>query len=244
MKIEKYKYLKQGRYEVIIDNNKYIIYEDIIIKNDLLTKKDINKKDLEILLKDNSFYDAYYKVIKYINLKLRTKKEIEKYLKNNDFDNKTIKNVIDRLKKEKYLNDEIYSKAYIHDQMILKMIGPNKIKNDLIKKGINESIVLKNLDIYTKGIELEKLNKIIPKLISSNKNKSSYVLKNKILIDMLNKGFTKEYIIEVIEKQDFDDSDAYKKEYDKLYKKLSSKYSGSELEYRIKQSLYNKGFRN
>ena len=32
-----------------------------------------------------------------------------------------------------------------------------------------------------------------------------------------------------------------KKEYDKLYKKLSRKYSGNELEYKIKEKLYQKG---
>ena len=243
MKIEKYKFLKNGKYEVLIDNNKYIIYEDIIIKNNLLVKKEIDRKELDILLKDNSFYEAYYKAITYINKKLRTKKEIVNYLKKYEFDNKVISDVIKKLEEDKYLNDDIYLKAYIHDQMVLKMIGPNKIKDDLIKKGINEEIVSKNLNVYTKDIELEKLNKIIPKLINTNKNKSSYYLKNKILNDMLNKGFTKEYIMDVIEQENFDDSDIYKKEYEKLYKKLSSKYSGSTLEYKIKEKLYSKGFR-
>ena len=38
-----------------------------------------------------------------------------------------------------------------------------------------------------------------------------------------------------------DDSDIAKKEYEKLYKKLSSKYEGAELEFKIKQKLYQKG---
>ena len=35
MRIDKYKYLKNSKYEVIIDNEKYIMYEDIIIKYDI-----------------------------------------------------------------------------------------------------------------------------------------------------------------------------------------------------------------
>ena len=38
--------------------------------------------------------------------------------------------------------------------------------------------------------------------------------------------------------------DLAKKEYDKLYKKLSRKYSGQELEFKINQKLYQKGFKN
>ena len=41
----------------------------------------------------------------------------------------------------------------------------------------------------------------------------------------------------------FNDSSLREKEYNKLYNKLSKKYSGRELEYRIKQGLYQKGFR-
>lgn len=243
MKIDKYKYKRNGEYEVLIDNNKYIIYEDIIIKNNLLSKKEITKKQLDECLESNKYYEAYYKCIKYINIKLRTKKEIIDYLKKNEFGSDLIKDVIKKLKDDKYLDDNIYSKAYIHDQIILKMIGPHKIKKDLLKLGIASDIVDSNLSVYTKEIEFEKLNKLIPKQVNSNKNKSSYVLKNKILNDMINKGFTKEYIEFILDNQSIDDSEIYKKEYDKLYAKLSKKYSGTQLEYKIKEKLYQKGFR-
>ena len=39
-----------------------------------------------------------------------------------------------------------------------------------------------------------------------------------------------------------DDKELVKKEYDKIYKKLSKKYSGSELEYKVKQKMYSLGF--
>ena len=38
-----------------------------------------------------------------------------------------------------------------------------------------------------------------------------------------------------------DTSDIAKREYEKLYKRLSRKYSGKELEYKIKEKLYQKG---
>ena len=39
------------------------------------------------------------------------------------------------------------------------------------------------------------------------------------------------------------DIELAKKEYDKLYKKLSRKYSGEELKYKIKEKLYQKGLK-
>ena len=38
-----------------------------------------------------------------------------------------------------------------------------------------------------------------------------------------------------------DTSDIAKREYEKLYTRLSRKYSGKELEYKIKEKLYQKG---
>ena len=49
MKIEKYKYLGNGKYKINIDNNEYIIYEDIILKYSILGKEFVaNIKNLEV----------------------------------------------------------------------------------------------------------------------------------------------------------------------------------------------------
>lgn len=60
MKIEKYKYIGLGKYKVIIDNKEYIMYEDVIIKYNILSKNYIEEQDLKLFLKDNSYYEAYY----------------------------------------------------------------------------------------------------------------------------------------------------------------------------------------
>ena len=55
-------------------------------------------------------------------------------------------------------------------------------------------------------------------------------------------GYDVDLINKVILDYDFsNDKDMVKKEYDKLYKRLSRKYSGNELEYKIKEKLYQKG---
>ena len=69
------------------------------------------------------------------------------------------------------------------------------------------------------------------------------MLKNKILVNLLNKGFYKDDILEVIDNIKVDDKKIYEKEYKKLYEKYSKKYSGKELEYKIKEKMYQKGFR-
>ena len=102
-----------------------------------------------------------------------------------------------------------------------------------------------HLKIFTYDLEAERVSKLIDKQVKINHNKSAYVLKNKIQNNLVNLGYSTSVVNECLNKVSFkDDSDLKKKEYDKLYKKLSRKYSGTELEYKIKEKMYAKGFYN
>lgn len=242
MEIRKYKYLGSSKYKIFIDDEEYIIYEDIIVKNNILLKNEITKEELELYLKENTYYEALYKSIKYIGIKMRSKKELIKYL-SKTYDKLLVDKVIVYLVNNNLINDRVYVRAYINDSINLKNIGPFKIEKELVNMDIDKDIIINELDIYTKDIELEKIGKIIEKEIKLNKNKSLYMLKTKIMYNLINLGFHKEYIDIVLNDISIDDKDIYKKEYDKLYKKLCNKYDKDKLDYIIKQKLYQKGFR-
>ena len=108
MKIDKYRYLSNGRYKVTIDNKDYILYEDVILKYNILALKEIEYDKLKEYLKDNDYYEAYYLAIKYINVKLRTPLEIEKHLLKNNYSKDIINKVITKLQTLKYLDDNRY----------------------------------------------------------------------------------------------------------------------------------------
>ena len=242
MKIQRYKYLGNSKYKVIINNVEYILYEDIILKYDLLTKN-INEKDLINFLNKNKKYEAYYTALKYIKTKLRTKKEIEEYLSKKDYNDSNIEYATSRLEQEKYLDERLYAKSYILDAINLKNIGPNKIVMELTNLGIDKNIVLDELFIFNDHLEQEKIYKYIEKSIKKNHNNSSYILKNKIKQNLINLGYNPSIINRCLNEYDIDDNEIYQKELEKVRSKLSKKYTGKELEYKIKQNMYRKGFK-
>lgn len=242
MKIVKYKYLGNSKYEVYLDDKKYILYEDIIIKSNLLSKKEISDSEFNSLISDSSFYEAYYKCIKYISIRYRSALEIEKYL-SKDYDNKIIDNVVLKLKNDGYINDYVYARAYVVDQINLKNTGPIKIKKDLLGLGICSDAIDKSLILFNDDLICEKIKRIIDKEVKLNKNKSSYVLKNNINNKLINLGYKSSDFLDYLSSINIDDDLIKKREYDKLYKKLSLKYSGNELDNRIKQKMYSKGFK-
>lgn len=243
MKIIKYKYLNNSKYKIYLEQDEIELYEDIIINYNILNKKELSKEEIDNLLKENNYYDLYYKSIKYIKAKLRTKKEIHKYLEKYNASLKDIKSIIEKLEKDGYINDELYAKSYIHDSIILKLDGPLKIKKHLLDEGISNDIVIEELKEFDDELIDEKIEKYITKSLKQNKNKSLYALKQKLIYNLINLGYEKDNILNHIENINYSDEELKEKEYDKLYKKLSNKYSGKELEFKIKQKLYEKGFR-
>lgn len=244
MKILKYKKLKSQKYQVFLDNLEILeLYEETILKYDLLITKKVDEKILEELLEYNKKYEAYYTCLKYLNVRVRSRKEIKDYLKKKDYNDDVINYVIAILEKQGYLNDLAFAKSFLNNKLITTNNGPYTIRRDLLKHEISISDIDLVLEEYTDDIQLEKIKKHINRIIKSNRNKSNIVLQRKTLIDLNNEGFKKNLIQQEISKIDFaDDKDLAKKEYDKLYKKLSRKYSGRELELKIKQKLYQKGF--
>lgn len=242
MKVQGYKYLGNSKYKVIINNEEYTLYEDIILKYDLLIK-DVNEKDLAKFLEENKRFEAYYVALKYIKTKLRTRKEIEEYLFKKDYNDFDIDYAVARLEQEKYIDERVYAKSYILDAINLKNIGPNKIVMELTNLGIDKNIVLDELSIFTNYIEEEKVYKYIEKSIKNNHNKSSYILKNKIKQNLINLGYNPNIINKYLNEYNIDDNEIYQKELEKVKSKLSKKYTGKELEYKIKQNMYRKGFK-
>ena len=76
MKIDKYKKLRNGKYELTLDNlETMILYEDTILKYNLLLTKNIGTNKKEVLDFDRKC-DVYYVGLRYIKNRARSKKEV------------------------------------------------------------------------------------------------------------------------------------------------------------------------
>lgn len=241
MKIDKIK--KQGnKYKIVLDDSTNITtYDDVIINNGLLYKKNIDVSELQKIKVDTNYYDIYYKVVNYITRKLRSEKEVLEYLDKLNANNKEISDIIKKLKEIGLINDLNFIKAYISDNINLSNKGPLKIKKELIEHSININDIENELDKIDKNLINNKISKLISKKIKNNKY-TGYILKQRVINDLINLGYLKEDIISIYDNINIDNSNLLKKEYDKLYKKLSLKYSDKELNFKIKNKLYQKGF--
>ena len=242
MKILKYKKLTGGKYKVTLDTMDLMLYEEVILKYNLLITKEIDPLEIEKISNDNLFYEIYYDAIKSINSRIKSIYDIRMFLKKKEYPMDVIESVIDKLLKQGYLNDLIYTKSFINNQIVTTNNGPNKIKKELLDHKVDEKIIYGELESFTTDLQIEKIEKLVNRFYKSNRTRGGFVLKKKITNDLINYGYDIELIDKVISKFDFtNDKDIAKKEYEKLYRKLSKKYNGVELERKIKEKMYMKG---
>lgn len=244
MKIKKYTKDKGNKYKVLIDDINYTLYDDVIVKYSLLLKDEISEKELNAIVEENDKLSSYYDSIKYITKKMRSKLEIKEFLRKKMINEKVIDETIKKLEENHFLNEELFIKAYVNDQINLTNNGKNKILKGLVKLGIDNDQASTYLDNIDNEVFMSKIDKYVDKKISTNKNSSIYMLKNKIMTDLINLGYEKSDIVEVLNSKEINDDEAKKREYEKIRRSLEKKYSGDVLEYKIREKLYRKGFRS
>ena len=242
MKILKYKKDKQNIYKVATNKGEYKLYDDIIIKNELLLKKEISDKKWQEIIKENNELKAYYDALKSISIKMRTECEIENILKKKGYNEEEINVTIKKLKEGKYINHEVYIEAYIHDRLALYIEGEKKIEKDLLKLGMTKKEISSHLDKIDKSIYQDKIKKYIEKKLKTNK-KSKNEFKRKTMGELINKGFNQEDIISYLDNCEIEENtEEIKKIISKLYQKYIKKYDNNTTMLKIKNNLYQKGY--
>lgn len=230
MRINKLKQLNSNFYEVNLNNSKYKIHEELVLKYKLFLDKDISQEELEQIEKDNKFYIVLDDIYKYLSKYPKTEYEIRKYIstktKEVDKTYEQIKHLID---------DKTYAKNYCLEKISFSNDGPEKIKQALKYKHIDSNFIEEALEEFNEKRQIEKIKKVIDYRIKINK-KSLIVFKKDTLAYLYNLGYKINIINKVLNNIYFDDSELKAKELEKLKEKYDD-------EYLIKRKLYEKGFR-
>lgn len=241
LKITKYKKSTNGKYKVYLEDGRELsLYEETILKFELLLKKEVT--DIPKINEYNLEWDVYYVALKSIKSRFKSVHDTREFLVKKEYPIELIDKAIDRLVKQGYLNDDSFTKGFINSQIVTTSNGPYKIRRELSDKGISSKIIDDNIDVFDDRLQIERINKLASKMLRSNRTRGGSVLRKKITTDLVNMGYDAELIYKVLTNFSFNDTkEIAEREYNKLYKKYSKKYEGEELNYRIKQAMYQKG---
>lgn len=125
---------------------------------------------------DNAVYtNAYKKADRFIGFKMRTEKEVRDKLKEEEYSNDIIERVISSMIKYKYIDDEAYAQMYANDCRSIKKWGPQRIKIELYKRGVNTSAIENALQ----NLNIEDTDEIIKNLLEKRIKDTPIDLKEK-----------------------------------------------------------------
>jgi regulatory protein len=113
----------------------------IINAGHLKVGQTISKETIDSLMKDDQIEDGFQKALKFISYKPRTKFEVVKKLRENDFDEGSISIVMEMLIEKGYVNDSHYAKNWVENRSIYKPRSKKLITWELKNKQISEEII-------------------------------------------------------------------------------------------------------
>lgn len=148
------------------------------------------------------FDHAYNYALFLLNLSMRTVAEVEEKMINRGYTKSVIKEVINRLLEDKYLNDENYAEVFINSMKNYKTWGRFMMKKKLYEKKLSKQLIEDKLEeLIEEQDEIEIATRYVEKNFGSLKEikKLSYEEKQKIIARLASRGFGFGLIKQVIE---------------------------------------------
>lgn len=187
-------------FEVVFeDETKLLLNYNIFEKYKVSVDMDFSETEIQEMKYFSDIERAKSRTINYISGKLKTKYEVRLKLKEKDFTEDIIDEVIDILEKEEYLNDRLYCEVFIEDKKQLNGYGKNKIKSLLIQKGISKSVFEDFLDEFEYEEEFDNALKMgIKKLNLLSNEEDIFKKKQKLINYLAYRGFSFDVINDVL----------------------------------------------
>lgn len=191
--------LKQGlknpdRVNVFVDG-KFLFSLDIsqVVDYKLKVGKQISEEELDELKRASEFGKLYQRALEWVLARPRSEKETRDYLYKKIFEKKLDKKYIDeivgKLKDKKYLDDQKFAEWWVENRFVNKGVSSKRLRMELLKKGISNSVVDEVLDARDDD---EEIMKIIAK------KRARYADDEKLMAYLIRQGFPFELVKEKI----------------------------------------------
>jgi len=193
---------KDARNVVIHFDNDEVLFlsVDIFYKSGLKKNDEISDDRFSSLIKENQLFHIKQRAFRYLGRRQYSTSELRIKLKQKGYETEYINEVLDDLKKKNYLDDTKFAEMFVEEKIKLKLWGEQKLKSELIKRGIKSEIIS---DILRDKISDEdKLNNAM--IIASkkydtlkNRNVKNDVIKRKLVTFLNSRGYNYDVIKEV-----------------------------------------------
>ena len=131
----------------------------------------------------------YEKIKRYCAYQERCKQDVRFKLNEWGIEDNKIKQIINDLVSEGYINEERFANAFVRGKFNIKSWGTQKIIAELKRRNIENTCIQQSLNEIDKELYQEKLNKLASKWLNEHKSEAKQEQKQKLFRFLFSKGY-------------------------------------------------------
>lgn len=192
---------KNNKIIIVFDSGEDIrIHYDVFVRNGLRRGDDLSDNQIASLRAQCDLLYAKESALRLLGRRIHSIKEIHRKLLQKKYSIELIGQVIDYLCEAGYLDDAVFTRQYIHEKTMRKD-GIQKIRNELINKGVSKEIINQEMAHLDRTDEHENAIKIAAKKTAQLKARGieGNKLKQKVYAFLISKGYDFDLIREVLD---------------------------------------------
>jgi regulatory protein len=150
--------------------------------------------------------DAYEVAVRYLGGRPHTVAEIHRHLRSKKFDQDTIDHAIDRLRAQRYVDDEAFARWWVEQRERFKPRGDRALRVELAQKGVARDVIEVVLGERAPDADVELARRALSRPLTRWANMSDAERRRKIHAYLAARGFDYDTIDEVARREVTDES--------------------------------------
>ena len=172
-----------GRYAFSVD-------KETLLRLGLYEQQEISKTELDTLIYDAEKQKAKDYAFLLLKYRMRSRKELETRMQRKEFSSMIISDVIKDLENSGLVNDEQFARAFTSDRLNLGLKGKRLIFVELIKKGVEVSLIKHALNSVDEIKEQDAIKRLVEKYTNRYQKLPLYEKKQKLYALLTRRGFS------------------------------------------------------
>ena len=185
---------KQKNYFNLYTNDDIYLFsvtEETLLKFTISKNKEFSEAELNAIQSYDQKMRCINQAYRYLTRRPHLNAELKRKLLSKNYSNSIIERTLEYLNQKNYLNDNVFIKMFMNEQINLKKSGPLIIKKKLMEKGALSSSIDPILsEGYPEELQLENAAKLFQVKIKTIRDHDQKKVKEKLFRFLQQKGFT------------------------------------------------------
>lgn len=177
----------------------FSVHEDVLVKHRLIQGNLVHEDQVQMIIEDDKRHSAWSDALRMIGRRSHSSKELEFKLRRKQYDPSQIREVIDRLITEKYIDDSDFAKQTAGQRIYHQKKGREWVKQELLYKGVDPVIVQQTISEIDQEAEKISCFKLALSKWKSSKEEIPDK-KRKIISFLIRRGYSQSTVREVMNK--------------------------------------------